>query len=47
VLQQTSNMNDPGGGWTDVAQMPVFVEPNKEVTLPAAGQFCLFRLRRL
>lgn len=45
VLQQTANMNGPGGGWTDVTQSPVIVGPNKEVTLPATGQFCMFRLR--
>jgi hypothetical protein len=45
VLQQTVKLNAPGGGWTDVTQTPVIVGPNKEVTLPANGQFGLFRLR--
>ena len=44
VLQQTANMNAPGGGWTDVAQTPVVNGFNKQVTLPATGRFCLFRL---
>lgn len=47
VLQQTANMNAPGGGWVDVAQPPVINGANKEVTLSATGRFCLFRLRRL
>ena len=46
VLQQTPNMNSPGGGWVDVAQPSVIVGPNKEVRLAATGQFCMFRLRR-
>lgn len=45
VLQQTANMGGPGGGWTDVPDLPVLNGANKEVTLPASGQFCLFRLR--
>jgi hypothetical protein len=45
VLQQTSNMNALGGGWTDVGPQPTIVGPNKEVTLQAVGSFCLFRLR--
>jgi hypothetical protein len=45
VLQQTANMDTPGGGWTDVAQLPNVLGSNKEVTLPATGRFCLFRLR--
>ena len=44
-LQQTANMNGPGGGWVDVTATPVVVGPNKEVTLPATGSFCIFRLR--
>jgi hypothetical protein len=47
VLQQTATMNGPGGGWVDVTQPPVVVGPNQEVTLPATGRACLFRLRRL
>lgn len=47
VLQQTANMSAPGGGWVDVPQAPVVNGANKEVTLPATGRFCLFRLRRL
>lgn len=46
VLQQTSNMNAPGGGWTDVTQPPVIIGPNKEVTLEATGSSRLFRLRK-
>lgn len=34
------------GAWTDVTQAPIVVDPNKEVTLQATGQFCLFRLAR-
>lgn len=47
VLQQSANMSAPGGGWEDAAPPPVVVGPNQEVTLPATGQFCIFRLRRL
>lgn len=47
VLQQTANMNGPGGGWMDVPQSPVITGTNKEVTLTATGAFCLFRLRKL
>jgi hypothetical protein len=47
VLQQTSNMNAPGGGWMDVTQPLVVNSSNKEVTLTATGQFCLFRLRKM
>ena len=45
VLQQSANMNAPGGGWVEVLPSPVVVGANKEVTLPAAGRFCVFRLR--
>jgi hypothetical protein len=45
VLQQTANMSGSGGGWADVTQPPVIVGANQEVTLPATGSFCLFRLR--
>ena len=44
IPQQSANMNGPGGGWTLVSQTPVVVGPNKEVTLPATGRFCMFRL---
>ena len=47
ALQQSTNMSRTGGGWVEVTQPPVIVRPNKEVTLPANGQACLFRLRRL
>lgn len=47
ALQQTASMSAPGGGWVDVTQPPVLVGPNHEVTLPATGRFCVFRLRRL
>jgi hypothetical protein len=46
VLQQTADMSAPGGGWTDVTQMPVVNGANKEVTLLATGSVCFFRLRR-
>jgi hypothetical protein len=45
VLQQTANMSAPDGGWVDVTQTPVTNGSNKEVTLPATGAFCLFRLK--
>ena len=49
VLQQTTQLASPPGAivWTDVALAPVVNGANKEVTLPAAGQFSMFRLRRL
>jgi hypothetical protein len=46
VLQQTANMNAPGGGWVDVAQLPVVNGAKKEVTLLVTGRFCVFRLHR-
>jgi len=46
VLQQTTDMSAPGGGWTEVMQRPVVNGTNREVTLQAAGQFRLFRLHR-
>jgi hypothetical protein len=46
VLQQTANMTTAGGGWSDVTQTPTVNGTNNEVTLPATGRFCLFRLRR-
>src|SRR5262245_52853367 len=46
VLQQTSNMSAPNGGWMDVTQAPVINGSNKEITLTASGAFCLFRLRQ-
>jgi hypothetical protein len=45
VLQQTAKMDAPDGGWADVTQTPVVDGRNQEVTLPATGRFCLFRLR--
>ena len=45
VLQQTADMSAAGGGWVSVLQTPIIVGPNKEVTLQATGQFCMFRLR--
>ena len=48
VLQQTTQLASPPSAivWTDVAQTPVVNGANKEVTLPATGQFRMFfRLR--
>jgi hypothetical protein len=47
VLQQSANMSGTSGGWTDVTQPPVILGQFNEVTLPATGQGCLFRLRAL
>lgn len=47
ILPAEGAMSAPGGGWVDVTQTPVIVGPNKEATLLATGQVCLFRLRKL
>lgn len=46
VLQQTASMSGQDGGWMDVTNAPVINGSNKEVTLTAAGGFCMFRLRQ-
>ena len=46
LMQQTADMKAPGDGWMRVTQTPVINSANKEVMLPATGQFCMFRLRR-
>lgn len=46
VLQQTTDMGAASGGWANVTQVAVVNGVSKEVTLPAAGRFAVFRLRK-
>lgn len=46
VLQQTTNLNAPGGGWTNFQGSPVVVGPNWQVGRRATNAVQMFRLRK-
>ena len=47
VLEQATNVDAPAGGWSVVAESPVVVGTNREVSLPVEGTRRFFRLRLL
>jgi len=46
VLQRTTNLSAPGGGWVDVMEEPVITGPSRELPVAELEVMTLFRLRQ-